>query len=180
MFEEVDPGATSEWREFLKLLKTNRPNCPINGMLLVIPVDSLIKDTADEIERKAGKIAQQFDQIQRALGVRFPVFVMITKCDLINGFREFFEDLNDPQLQHQILGWSNPGPAGRAVQPRTGRPAPGQVVASGSSRRRMALLLDPVNTEDPQARRTDQVDALYAFPPSLVIASLRGCGDTWR
>jgi type VI protein secretion system component VasK len=104
MFEEVPPGSTNEWQEFLKLLKQNRPNCPINGLLLVIPVDTLIKDSADSIEKKAGKIAQQFDQIQRTLGVRFPVFTIITKCDLLNGFREFFDDLNDPQLQHQIMG----------------------------------------------------------------------------
>ena len=60
-------------------------------MVLVIPSDSLIKDSADAIERKAGKIAQELDKIQRTLGVRFPVFVLVTKCDLISGFREFFE-----------------------------------------------------------------------------------------
>src|SRR3954468_9883833 len=47
MFEEVAPGSSNEWQEFLKLLKGNRPSCPINGMLLVIPVDTLIKDSAD-------------------------------------------------------------------------------------------------------------------------------------
>ena len=80
----------------------------MNGVFLVIPADSLIKDTSDEIEQKASKIARQFDMIQRTLDVRFPVFVVITKSDLINGFRDFFDDLEDPQLQHQILGWSNP------------------------------------------------------------------------
>src|SRR5689334_15164491 len=108
MFEEVKPGETSEWKEFLALLKKNRPTCPINGLFLVIPSDSLIKDSADDIQRKAGKIAQQLDVIQRVLDVRFPVFVIVTKCDKINGFREFFDDLTDPQLQHQMLGWSNP------------------------------------------------------------------------
>src|SRR5438477_158638 len=29
LFEEVEPGTTGEWQEFLKLLKKNRPNCPI-------------------------------------------------------------------------------------------------------------------------------------------------------
>src|SRR5436190_13907763 len=65
MFEDLKPGETSEWREFLTLLKKNRPNCPVNGLFLVIPSDSLIKDSADDIQRKAGKIAQQLDVIQR-------------------------------------------------------------------------------------------------------------------
>jgi len=63
------------------LLKKNRPNCPINGLFLVIPSDSLIKDSADSIQKKAGKIAQQLDVIQRVLDVRFPVFIVVTKCD---------------------------------------------------------------------------------------------------
>ena len=172
MFEEVDPGATTEWREFLKLLRTNRPNCPINGMLLCIPADSLIKDTADTLERKGAKIAQQLDQIQRALGVRFPVFVMITKCDLINGFREFFEDITDPTLQHQMMGWSNPAPLDESFNPELVTDHL-QTVAARLKRRRLGLLLDPVNAEDPSARRTDQVDALYALPHSLMTIAPR-------
>ncbi len=166
MFEEVAPGTTNEWAEFLKLLKTNRPNCPINGMLLVIPVDTLIKDTADQIEKKAGKIGQQLEQIQRTLGVRFPVFVIITKCDLLNGFRELFDDLNDPQLQHQIMGWSNPAPLDDRFDP-TRVTDHLEIVKQRLTERRQHLLLDPVNTEDAASRRIDQVDALYALPDSL-------------
>ena len=172
IFEEVDPGATNEWREFLKLLRTNRPNCPINGMLLCIPADSLIKDTADTLERKGAKIAQQLDQIQRALGVRFPVFVMVTKCDLINGFREFFEDITDPTLQHQMMGWSNPAPLDEPFNPELVTDHL-QTVAVRLKRRRLGLLLDPVNSDDPSARRTDQVDALYALPHSMMTIAPR-------
>src|SRR2546423_413019 len=167
MFEEVEPGGTSEWKEFLTLLTKVRPNCPINGMLLVIPADSLIRDTADSIERKAGKIAQQFDSIQRLLGVRFPVFIVITKADLINGFREFFDTLSDPQLQHQIMGWSNPSPLDQPFSPELVERHL-QTVAASLSKRRQGLLIDPVNTDDPNGRRVDQVDALYAFPESLM------------
>ena len=140
---------------------------PINGMLLVIPADSLIRDTADSIERKAGKIAQQLDSIQRLLGVRFPVLIVITKADLINGFREFFDTLSDPQLQHQIMGWSNPSPLDQPFSPDLVEKHL-QSVAASLSKRRQGLLIDPVNTEDPNARRVDQVDALYAFPESLL------------
>jgi hypothetical protein len=167
MFDEVAPGSTNEWTEFMKQLVKARPNCPVNGMLLVIPVDSLITDSADKIEKKATRIAQQLDQIQRQLGVRFPVFVVVTKCDLINGFREFFDNLTDPQLQHQMLGWSNPAPLDQPFNPE-------QVdqhllsVRGRLLRRRQALLLDPVNTEDRTARRLDQIDSMYGFPDSFL------------
>ena len=167
MFEEAPPGQASEWQELLKMLRMTRPNCPVNGMLLVIPADALIQDTADAIERKAGKIAEQFDQIQRSLTVRFPVFVVVTKCDRINGFREFFDDIGDPQLQHQILGWSNPAPLDEAFNPDRVI-AHLETVRDRMTQRRWTLLEDPVHTEDGQANRLDQVDALYAFPESLM------------
>src|SRR6266487_3667338 len=171
MFEEVKPGETSEWKEFLTLLKKNRPNCPVNGLFLVIPSDSLIKDSADDIQKKAGKIAQQLDVIQRVLDVRFPVFVVVTKCDKINGFREFFDGLTDPQLQHQMMGWSNPGPLDEPFKPELVDQHLEQV-AVRLRRRRLGLLRDPV-PENSEGRRTDEVDSLYAFPHSLELLASR-------
>ena len=167
MFEEVETGGSSEWKEFLTLLKKSRPRCPVNGVFLVIPSDSLIKDTADEIEQKASKIAKQFDIIQRSLDVRFPVFVVITKSDLINGFRDFFDNLEDPQLQHQILGWSNPAPLDEPYNP-------GfidqhlKTIQSRLFRRRLALLQDIISGSDESGtEKMRQTDTLYAFPQSL-------------
>ncbi|KAA0214790.1 MAG: hypothetical protein DYG94_10610 [Leptolyngbya sp. PLA3] len=167
MFEEVEPGQTSEWNEFLKMLRTARPNCPLNGMLLVIPADSLIKDTANDIDRKGSKIAQQLDQIQRALGVRFPVYILISKADRINGFREFFDELTDPVAAMQMMGWSSPNDLDTAFDPSMVEQHL-KTVRDRLVRRRFALLSNPVHSDDPMGRRIDQVDALYAFPDSLV------------
>ena len=166
MFEDVEAGRSSEWKEFLALLKRSRPGCPINGMLLVIPADSLIKDTAEEIESKGAKIAQQFDAIQRSLDIRFPVFVLVTKCDLVNGFREFFDSLRDPQLQHQMTGWSNPAPIDEPFQPdRVTQHL--ETVRQRLFERRLVLLGDIDREHDPDGRQLDQVDTLYDFPHSF-------------
>ncbi|MEX0885062.1 MAG: type VI secretion protein IcmF/TssM N-terminal domain-containing protein [Phycisphaeraceae bacterium] len=167
MFEQVTPGTTSEWNEFLRLLNRTRPNCPVNGLMLVIPADSLISDSSEEIQKKAGQIAVQLANIQRTLEVRFPVFVIVTKCDLIAGFREFFDGIDDIDLQHQMFGWSNPGALDDPFQPeqideylRT--------VRQRLEQRRMSLLLDPVSAgEDAETRRIDQVDSLYDFTDSF-------------
>lgn len=164
--EEAALQGGSEWREFLKMLKQSRPNAPVNGMLLVIGVDSLIKETSEQIEARAGHIAKQLDTIQRTLDVRFPVYVVITKCDLITGFKEFFDQVDDPQLQNQILGWSNPAPLdeqfrAEAVDDHI------RTIRARLLKRRATLLMDPVHTEDPQARRTEQVDELFALPDNM-------------
>ncbi|MCB9845587.1 MAG: hypothetical protein H6811_06345 [Phycisphaeraceae bacterium] len=168
MFENVDGTKTSEWKEFLRQLRAARPNCPINGMLLVIPADSLLTDSADQIQRKGGKIAEQLDFVQKALGVRFPVFVCITKADKINGFREFFENLTDPQLQGQMMGWSNPTDLDEPFKPERVEEHL-KSVAERLRRRRLGLMIDPVHTQDPMGgRRLDEVDALYDFPDALL------------
>jgi len=189
MFEEVETGGSSEWKEFLKLLKKYRPRCPINGVFLVIPADSLIKDTADEIEQKASKIARQFDVIQRVLDVRFPVFVVVTKSDLINGFRDFFDNLEDPQLQHQILGWSNPAQLDEPYNPDF-IDQQLKTVQGRLFRRRLALLQEIVSEADekPGIEKKRVPDTLYAFPQSLTKIAPRmarylelifGVGSQW-
>src|SRR6185369_5058894 len=107
---EAGARDAQEWPEFLRLLKKARPHCPINGLFLVLSIESLIRDSADKISQKASRLAQQLDLIQRTLDVRFPVYLLITKSDLLTGFREFFDIIEDPLLQHQIFGWSNPDP----------------------------------------------------------------------
>lgn len=165
--EESTDGGSTEWKELLKSLKAARPNAPINGMLLVISSESLLKDSAEKIEATAGAIARQLDVVQRTLDVRFPVFVVITKCDKIVGFRDFFETINSPDLQHQILGWSNPASLDEAFKPD-------QVdkhlesVRQKLLKRRFGLLQNPVHTADPNLRRTDQVDELFELPDNLV------------
>jgi hypothetical protein len=170
VFEEVKPGETSEWKEFLKLLRNNRPHCPINGLLLVIPSDSLIKDSSEQISAKAGKIAQQLDVIQRVLDFRFPVYVVVTKSDKINGFREFFEGVTDPQLQHQMMGWSNSEPLDAPFKPELVDKHLLQVT-DRLRRRRLGLLRDPVPESAP--RRVDEVDSLFALPNSLLSLTPR-------
>src|SRR5882672_1347896 len=165
LFQEAPPGSTSEWTEFLNLLRKTRPNCPINGLLLVIPSESLIKDSMEDIASKAGKIARQLDVIQRTLDVRFPVFVLITKCDKIVGFREFFSGVKDPLLQDQMTGWSNPAPLDTPFQLEAVNRHLAEVVQR-IGRRRLGMLKDPMPT-DAGKRRADEVDSLFALSASI-------------
>jgi hypothetical protein len=171
LFQQAPPGGTTEWTEFLKLLRVSRPHCPINGLLLVIPSESLIKDTFEEIEGKARKIADQLQVIQRTLDVRFPVFVLITKCDKIVGFREFFAGIKNQQLQDQMTGWSNPAPLDSPFQMEAVSQHLAEVVKR-IGRRQLGLLKDPVPT-DAGKKRLDEVDSLYALSSSVTALAPR-------
>jgi IcmF-related N-terminal domain len=173
----------TEWIEFLRLLRRSRPHCPINGLLLVLSTESLIKDSADKIARKASRLAQQLDLIQRTLDVRFPVYLLVTKCDLMEGFREFSDNITDPLLQHQMFGWSNPDPLDAAFRPDLVEQFL-NTVADRVRRRRLALLRESAaarggetqtffrSSFDPgrasAGRRVDDVNSVFALPASLM------------
>lgn len=162
----------SQWTSFLQMLRKNRSDCPINGLILVIPATSLVplEDEASEaaslkeIDNKAGQIAKQMETIQTELSVRFPVYVLVTKTDRILGFREFFSYVETPEERYQMLGWSNPEPLGKLFDPSA---VAGYLreTADRLRRRRMALMKDPVPA--PGHKRFDEVDSMFAFPGSF-------------
>lgn len=89
--QESVAGADSEsWMSFLNLLKRNRPNQPINGVILAFSVQDLMNSDADGLKQHAKTIRARLSEVHETLKVDFPVYVMFTKADLISGFREYF------------------------------------------------------------------------------------------
>jgi type VI secretion system protein ImpL len=95
-----------EWLAFLDLLKKTRPKKPINGILLAVPVTDLQK-SEEEIGDLARTLRERVDEVIGRLEVVVPVYVVVTKCDLVSGFVETFGDLKDRE-RGQIWGFSLP------------------------------------------------------------------------
>ncbi len=161
----MSPEATKRFEEFLKLLKSFRPDCPVNGLILAIPVDSLLADTPAVLEEKAKRIAQQFSIIQKALDVRFPIYLMVTKSDRLPGFREFTDAPGQQTFDREMLGWSNPMDLDAPFDPGYIAGALEEIAARLEGRR-LALLADPI-ARQPGIRRVDEVDSLFTFPETI-------------
>ncbi len=99
-----DPG----WFEFLKSLRRARPRCPINGVVVVVPVTSLLDDSPELVARKATEIRAKLSELQNELGMQVPAHLLITKADKVPGFVEFFSFLDDDERQ-QLVGWAPEG-----------------------------------------------------------------------
>lgn len=98
---------SSAWEGFLSLLKKHRRRRPINGAIVAISLQELLTQTEEERAKHAKVIRTRIDELMDKLEVRFPVYLMFTKCDLVSGFSEFFEDLGKEERE-QILGISLP------------------------------------------------------------------------
>ena len=97
----------SAWEGFLKLLKRNRRRRPINGAIVAISLQDLLTQTEEERAQHARIIRQRLDELVEKLEIRFPIYLMFTKVDLVSGFREFFEDLGKEE-RDQVWGVSLP------------------------------------------------------------------------
>ena len=97
----------SAWDGFLALLRRSRPRRPINGVLLTVNIQDLLQQTPVERKEHAAKLRARIQELQEKLGVRPPVYVLVTKADLIAGFNESFGALNKEE-RNQVWGFSFP------------------------------------------------------------------------
>src|SRR4029453_8027691 len=102
----------SRWYRFLRLLRTHRALQPINGLIIALPIDTLASKRQEEVRQEAAELRKRIDEAIRELGIDFPVYLLITRCDTLAGFTEFFECLPEQTLQ-QVFGYIHePQPQG--------------------------------------------------------------------
>ncbi len=92
-----------EWIAFLDILKKNRKKKPVNGVIIAINIDEIINSDKDQIYDHAKNMRQRIDELIENLGVNFPVYFVFTKCDLIQGFVEYYGDFSELE-RSQIWG----------------------------------------------------------------------------
>ena len=98
----VESDATAKsWLGFLDMLAENRPRQPINGVLICISVEDLMTQPEHEQRAHAAAIRGRLDELHNRLNITFPVYVVLTKMDLVSGFMDYFGDLTD--LQRAIV-----------------------------------------------------------------------------
>lgn len=101
----LDPGPDQqEWETFLELVAQYRRREPFNGVLLTIAADRLQNASEKELEEEGQQLRQRLDQLMRVTCANAPIYLLITKADLIYGFEEFSAPLNNEQLS-QAMGY---------------------------------------------------------------------------
>lgn len=91
----------------LRLLKKCRRGLPINGVIVSVDlIEFLAKDTL-QIQNYSCSINRYIKELAQHFKLKVPVYLVFTKCDLLAGFGEFFNDLT-PEEHNQILGITLP------------------------------------------------------------------------
>lgn len=95
------------WKKFVEMLKRYRTRRPINGAILAVSLQDLMVQTAEQRVHLAKTLRQRINELQQQLGIRFPIYVTFTKCDLVAGFSEFFSNLSHSE-RDQVWGVTFP------------------------------------------------------------------------
>ena len=162
--ESHQPADHAAWTGFLQLLKKYRARRPINGALLTLSVPDLLDQTPAQRASHIAALRQRLQELHEELNIRFPLYLLVTKMDLLPGFTEFFADMGKEE-RAQVWGMTFPYAAGAAPASA----APGFAAEFAALEQRInARLVDRLQQErDPQRRAL-----LYAFPQQL--DALRG------
>ncbi|MEO8071614.1 MAG: type VI secretion system membrane subunit TssM [Acidobacteriota bacterium] len=79
-----------EWAALLEVIKKSRPKRPLDGFLLAINANKILSSNEQEIEQNAKILRTRLDEAMQRLKVRFPVYLVFTNADSIEGFRDSF------------------------------------------------------------------------------------------
>ncbi|MDQ1832421.1 type VI secretion system membrane subunit TssM [Massilia scottii] len=116
----VTDGAA--WREVLDLLRRKRRRCPVGGVIVVLSAAAMLSQGAAARRTQAHAIRSRVDELQRQLGIVVPLYVVVSKCDLLPGFDAWFDALSEHE-RAQVWGMNFPlGPhaPGEGVDTRLG------------------------------------------------------------
>lgn len=150
---------SSAWEGFLNLLKRNRRRRPINGAIIAISLQDLLSQTDEERIMYAKTIRTRVDELMEKLEIRFPIYLMFTKSDLVSGFTEFFEDLSKDDRE-QVWGISLPN-APKASQ------SPDFEYIDTEFHKLIERLYDRVLSRMHQERDTKRRGAIQDFPQQM-------------
>ncbi|MBD2791803.1 type VI secretion system membrane subunit TssM [Xenorhabdus szentirmaii] len=91
------------WEALLNWLSENRQRQPLNGIILTVDTLRLLSDSREQRERYVREIHQRLQDIRLTFHSQLPLYLVMTKIDLLHGFDAMYQSL-DRKLRDQILG----------------------------------------------------------------------------
>jgi type VI secretion system protein ImpL len=100
---DLDRG---EWLAFLEHLVKYRKREPINGIIVTVEADQLLEADPEQMFDEGRTLRRRIDEVINVMGARFPIYLLVTKSDLIYGMNRYHELLPEPSLE-QAMGLMN-------------------------------------------------------------------------
>lgn len=100
-YSELD--SNSRVLKICKGLRKCKKLKPISGIIITYNITDLMIENKEQRQNKLNKLTESLNNISRNLNIKLPIYCVFSRCDLIAGFIEFFNDLSQEELT-QIWG----------------------------------------------------------------------------
>ena len=88
--EGAEAADADEWAGLLETIKKYRKARPIDGFLLIANTEKILSSSDEEVEQMAKVLRTRLDDAMTRAKVRFPVYLIFTNADSIEGFSDSF------------------------------------------------------------------------------------------
>ena len=105
-----DPHARREWLALLRLIRKERHCLPLHGVIITKPLAEQFRGGLSAAAVEANLVRDRLQEVAEVCGAAVPSYVVITKADLLGGFKEFFAGA-DRGERESVLGLTMPWPA---------------------------------------------------------------------
>lgn len=87
------------WQFFLSLIKRNRGKHGIQGIIITLPLPELMKnDDNKKYHLVLRELFHRIHELHAFFPQNMPCYLLITKCDLLSGFVEFFAESGNDEI----------------------------------------------------------------------------------
>ncbi|MEJ7617380.1 MAG: type VI secretion system membrane subunit TssM [Pyrinomonadaceae bacterium] len=87
---QTESSARDEWSALIETIKKYRGARPLDGLLLAVSAEQMTRLKDAEIEQQAKLLRTRVDELLQRTKARFPVYLVLTHIDAVEGFRDFF------------------------------------------------------------------------------------------
>lgn len=91
-----------EFQYWLTQLEKEGKRTALDGVLMVVSLRELL-DGGPGVQELASRFREKMALVMSTLRLELPIYLVFTHSDLLPGFREYFENLQEPE-SHQVLG----------------------------------------------------------------------------
>jgi type VI secretion system protein ImpL len=98
----VAGSRNAEWLKLLALLKKHRSREPINGVIVTLPMDALLEGNSQKLIEMGTQARKNLEQLIQVLHVQVPIYVIVTKLDLLPGVTEWIANLDQERFRDPL------------------------------------------------------------------------------
>jgi len=129
-----------EWAGLIETIKKYRKSRPLDGFLLVANAEKILQADDQEIEQMAKVLRTRLDDAMARTKTRFPVYLIFTNADSIEGFRDSF---STSKGEGKNLVWGATIPIEKADNAQTLFDAEYELLHDSLMKRRLMRLSAP-------------------------------------